>query len=85
MTLYRIDNNVDWDEDGSMLYDTEKDVVLVPVEPCEHGKIDRHDTEYDPIKDRTLDGHLCPGAGVGEETQNDCPIEREHECKRPCF
>ena len=31
MTMYRINNNVDWDEDGSMLYDAEKDVVLVPV------------------------------------------------------
>ena len=23
--------------------------------------------------------------GVGGETPNDCPIEREHACKRPCF
>ena len=37
--------------------------VLVPVEPCEHGNIDKHkaDDEYG-------NWEWCPGAGVGEET-----------------
>ena len=38
-----------------------REKVLVPVEPCEHGKIDPH----------YIDGlggpqELCPGAGIGE-------------------
>ena len=40
--------------------------VLVPVEPCEHGNYDGHFTEYDPLNERELDGHWCPGAGIGQ-------------------
>ena len=40
--------------------------VLVLVKPCKHSKIDGHFTEYDPWKDRALDGHWCPGA-LGEK------------------
>jgi len=40
---------------------------VVPVEPCEHGKIDGH---YNP------QGYWCPGAGIGD---NDATIEEYYE------
>jgi len=67
MTLYRIEYRKPNEPDTHVAVLPDGG-LLVPVEPCVHGNIDRHDTEYDPIKDRTLDGHLCPGAGVGKET-----------------
>ena len=63
MTLYRIDHERATSED---VHHWLMDELLVPVVPCEHGNYDGHDTEYDPIKDRALDGHWCPGAAVGE-------------------
>lgn len=60
--------------DGVELAGTVKALVdmgaLRPMKRCGHkspsfpnGHLDGHDTEYDPKKDRALDGHWCPGAG----------------------
>jgi len=37
---------------------------VVSVEPCQHGKIDGHHTTFHPLKDRSLDGRWCDGAGL---------------------
>ena len=67
-TYYRLACDSPWHEepefdDGDLMHYGE---CFVPVEPCEHGNIDGHDTEYNPLKGRALDGHWCPGAGNGD-------------------
>ena len=63
--LYRV---VQWSDDlGSsgveFLYDEHRDVVLVPVEPCVHGKYDAHEVIDDCMGVR--DVWECPGAELG--------------------
>ena len=95
MTLYRIDekerDRLAYEEQvGQLIYDK----VLVPVEPCDCMNGWRCNCSWVDNGDgtRRADGEPCTTqtrctkcALVGEETPNDCPIEREHECKRPCF
>ena len=50
-------------------YDPETGAMLmwvIPVEPCEHGKIDGH--LIPPATVRDADGYdWCPGAGLGDD------------------
>jgi len=65
--LYRIDLSPieEWLQ-GAVMRELQHRIdsgVLVPVEPCEHGKIDKHPTSG---KDRQGDWtYWCPGAGIG--------------------
>ena len=46
-------------------FSVDPDTWLVPVEPCEHGKYDKH-----PISGRDKQGdwtYWCPGAGIGDD------------------
>ena len=36
--------------------------AIINAQRCRHGMIDEHVTEYNPLKDRELDDHLCIGA-----------------------
>ena len=83
ITLYQIDPNLHPDDPMLGLVKQWIGTVLVPVEPCEeHDRIDPHHTQGhtpgDPADHRdcpmwtnctTL--HQCPGAGVGEETNDE--------------
>ena len=68
-TLYRIANPTDIGQHEANAQTVEwlKSIgVLVPVEPCEHGKIDGHWWPKHPeLPPKT--GRWCPGAGIGEE------------------
>ena len=67
MTLYQIDPNLHPDDPMQELVKQWIGTVLVPVEPCEHGKYDAHEIpqliSYFDKRDE-----WCPGARVGEET-----------------
>ena len=66
--MYRINPEmviIERGEYGHMLRQLEEAEVLIHVEPCEHGNYDGHFTEYNPLKDRKLDGHWCRGAALG--------------------
>ena len=56
MILYREPTNHDENRRAEPLW-------VVPVEPCEHGKIDPH-----PVVPVGGSWYQCPGAGIGEET-----------------
>ncbi len=67
--LYRKAKEIGKDRNGYQMFEDGHILTeVVLVQKCEHGKIDGHDTEYNPIKDRALDGHWCPGADL-EETE----------------
>ena len=51
-----------WDQELA-LAELQSEGVLVPVERCEHGKVDKHPTSG---SDRQGDWtYWCPGAGIG--------------------
>ena len=89
MTLYRLDLDHEYFRWTAGLPEW-----LVPVEPCDCMDGWRCNCSWVDNGDgtRRADGEPCTTmtrctkcAGVGEETPNDCPIEKEHECKQPCF
>jgi len=74
MTVYRLGDtkarlpeDVEWSKAMTAyvnaLIDQE---VLVPVEPCKHGKIDGH-WIVTPSPRLEVEGIWCPGAGIGEK------------------
>jgi hypothetical protein len=68
MTLHRIDTDKAWEHWKRNTYEyLEEAHVVVPVEPCEHGKLDGHPVACDfcGIDGCADDYEWCPGAGIG--------------------
>lgn len=65
MTLWKIpDGGWDTAQWQGHIEDLRSGGVLVPVEPCEHGKYDKHLVQQSPDWNE-----WCPGAGIGDDNE----------------